>query len=145
MSDPLIEIDYLHLPDQQVIKEIVRLAELDEPDSLRKFSRLAVYYLEDCKEQKKGDAMDEMLVAILDIQSNFSRISSILRSCYSERNALKHWYTTRDKAIDILREKLPERADKLMRGLHEEDPHQPEEMEGLSMMESLVKTMHKYS
>jgi hypothetical protein len=139
VNDPLIEFDYENLPDDVVIAEILRLAQSPEANASRKFSRLSVYYLEDCKELKKADAMDQMLLAILEVKSNFPCLASILRTSYSERNSLKHWYDARDQALIILKREVPDRAERLLIGLREANPHMPEEMEGLTAMQRLLK------
>lgn len=136
---------YTTLPDAEVIAEIVRLAQTDGPRSMRIFSRLIVSFVEDCKVTNNGRAIDKTLLALLEVNVNHSRIVTGLRTSFSVRKSLEHWYAVRDKTVEILKEHEPERGVKLMRGLHEEDMNQYEEMDGLDTWQSILKECQKYA
>lgn len=136
---------YTTLPDAEVIAEIVRLAELDGPRSSRVFSRLVVNFLEDCKQYKNGRAIDQTLLAIIEIKTNHARMATILRASYSVRNSLNEWYNVRDKVLEILQQHEPERGPRLMAGIALEKFEVFEEMDGLDSWESIVKACRKYA
>ena len=133
--------DYKNRPDAEVIAEIVRLAEETDDDPFRKFSYLIVNFVEDCTELKNGRAIDQLLVAMLEIDCNHARIVIALRTSFSVRKSIEQWYRTRDVAIEILQVHEPLRAARLMAGLLETQPGYVEEMDGLNAWESIVKTM----
>jgi hypothetical protein len=145
MIDPCVQIDVETLPADQVIAEIVRLAESSNGTSGREYARLLESYMEHCRVQKNREGIDLALMAISGIKCNFSRMSSALRSTYSVRNGLKHWYSTRDRVLDILNHEEPGRVRRLMIGLLEENPNTHEEMDGLDAWQSIAKAMSKYA
>lgn len=145
MIDPLIRIDYPNLPDSEVVKEIVRLAESSDEHASREYARLICNFFWDCNEQKRPDPIDQTLLAMLEITVNHSRLASILRTSLCFRDSLEHWYSSRDKILEILTREEPDRVRKLMVGLHEVDPKARVEMDGLNAWESLLKTAAEYA
>lgn len=137
--------DYKALTDEQVIAEIVRFAHASHPESLAEFSYLATMFVEDCNVAKKKSTLEKLLEEMLKIRANHARISSILRTTMSTRNAISNWYTTRDQALAILEREDPERAQRLMIGLLESDPNTPEEMDGLDAWSSIIKRVRQYT
>jgi len=145
MIDPCIQIDVQTLPTDQVIAEIVRLAESSHETSGREYARLLDSYMEHCRVQKNAEAIDRTLMAISRIKCNFGRMSSALRTTYSVRNGLKHWYSTRDRVLGILNHEEPGRVRRLMIGLLEANPNIHQEMDGLDAWQSIQKAMSKYA
>ena len=133
------------MPDDQVIAEIVQLAQAGYEGSLRDYCRLATYFVEDCNVAKKREALEVLLEEMLKIQVNHSRLSSILRITLSSKNALSNWYSARDRALVIIDREEPDRAKRLMAGLDEPDPQTREEMDGLDAWNSLKKHARKYA
>jgi len=143
--DDIFYAEYTRLPDAEVIAEIVTLAESHDPVASRCFARLVVGFIEDCKVCKNGRAIDQTLLAILNIKQNHARMVTVLRSCYDVRNSLDQWYVVRDKIRDILTQEEPERVDRIMRGLHGDNPHVRTEMDGLNAWQSIMKECGKYA
>jgi hypothetical protein len=133
-----------HLPDDEVISQIVSLAESQDEDALSRYCVAATMFVESCKIAKKKKTLETLLDQILKIRINHSRLSSILRMTFSSRNAIANWYATRDRVAEILGEREPERSRRLMIGLMEDDPQTPEAMDGLNAWQSLIKAAEKY-
>lgn len=145
MIDPLIRINYPNLPDSEVIKEIIRLAESNDEHAGRDMARIVCNFFWDCNEQKRPEPIDQTLLAITDITANHSRMSSILRTSLCFKDSLEHWYSSRDKILEILTREEPDRVRRLMIGLHDEDPKVRVEMDGLNAWESLKKSAARYA
>jgi predicted secreted protein len=145
MIDPLIRIDYPNLPDSEVIKEIVRLAESNDKHAGREAARIVTNFFWDCNKQKRPEPIDQTLLAITEITANHSRMSSILRSALCFKDSLEHWYSSRDKILEILTREEPDRVKRLMIGLHDEDPKVRVEMDGLDAWQSIIKTAAEYA
>jgi hypothetical protein len=144
-KDDIFFAEYTRLSDAEVIAEICVLAESDEPTASRNFARLVVNFVEDCKTYKNGRAIDQTLLAIVDIKKNHSRMATVLRASYSARNSLNEWFNVRDKVLEILEQYEPERCKKLMAGIATVPFEGFEEMDGLDAWQSIVKACAKYA
>jgi hypothetical protein len=145
MIDPWILIDYPNMPQDEVISEIVRLAESNEEHAHRKYSELICNYLWDCNKAKQKEPIEQALLAITGIQTNHSRMVTMLRTSLAFRNSIDNWYSCRDKILEIVTREEPDRVKRLMIGLLEEDPKIREEMDGLDAWQSVLKGMAKYA
>lgn len=144
-KDDIFYAEYTRRSDAEVIAEICVLAESDEPTASRNFARLLVNFIEDCKKFKNGRAIDQTLLAMVEIKNNHARMATALRASYSVRNSLNEWYNVRDKVLVILQEKEPERSKKLLAGIATVPFEGFEEMDGLDAWESIVKACQKYA
>ena len=145
MHDMTTKIDYRSMSDSEVITQIVQLAQACYARSLAEYCQLATEFVEDCNVGKKKETLEQLLDEMLKIESNHSRLSSILRITASSRNSMSNWYSSRDAILVILEREEPHRVKRLMIGLHDPDPLIREEMDGLDAWSSLLKQSRNYA